>query len=66
MQNDRFEIEGVYGSGGTVSVNLVLSDGSVYMYNMLLRNGHSYNLIVGHIYNDLSSEPTIYMYDVTF
>ncbi len=66
MQNDRFTIRGVDYSGDYVSVMLVLSDGSAQMFDLYLRNGHSYNLIVGHAANTLYSEPRIYTYEVSY
>lgn len=66
MQNDRFIIDGVDYSSDFVTVTLVLSDGSALMYDLHLRNGHSYNLVIGHYNNSLLSEPTIYMYDVSY
>ncbi len=66
MENDRFVMDGVDYSNEYITLTLVLSDGSAIMFDMHLRNGHSYNLIVGHLHNSLYSEPTIYMYDVTY
>ncbi len=64
-ENDRFEIVGGSETPESIEFTLVLSNGAAPTWSKRLQHGHTYNVIVGHGQNRLSSEPILFVYDVT-